>query len=140
MRRLFCRHASVTFVRNIYGDAIILSGYKRSIWKCQDCGAVLHRAELHKPLMAAPASVTPRRSYASQPSAASDHVPSGDVPMSMYGLSSHRSEPEPDRFVSGGGGDFGGGGASGSWGDSSSSSSDSCSSSSDSSSSSCSSD
>lgn len=140
IRRLFCKHASLTFVRNVYGDEIIACDYMRSIWKCQECGVVLHRADLHQPSAVAPASVSRRRSYASPPSAASDPISSSDIPMSMYGLPSHRSDPEPERFASSGGGDFGGGGASDSWGDSSSGSSDSCSSSSDSGSSSCSSD
>ncbi len=36
-RRMFCRH-DFRFWRNIYGDEIILSGWKRSDWKCAKCG------------------------------------------------------------------------------------------------------
>lgn len=41
LKRLFCRHSSIEFVRNIYGDEIIECGYKRSLWKCTHCGAVV---------------------------------------------------------------------------------------------------
>lgn len=37
LKRLFCKHAYF-FVRNIYGDEIIERGWKRSIWRCQQCG------------------------------------------------------------------------------------------------------
>lgn len=46
LRRLFCRHRSVTFVRNIYGAEIEFSGGMRSRWKCDRCGAVKWRREL----------------------------------------------------------------------------------------------
>jgi hypothetical protein len=39
IKRLFCKH-SFSFVRNIYGDEIIHSGWKRSVWKCDTCGKV----------------------------------------------------------------------------------------------------
>jgi Zn-finger protein len=37
LKRWFCQHSYV-FVRNIYGDEIIEKGWKRSIWRCQNCG------------------------------------------------------------------------------------------------------
>lgn len=36
-KRLFCKH-EYRYIRGIYGDEIILSGYKRSVWKCEKCG------------------------------------------------------------------------------------------------------
>lgn len=47
IKRLFCKHKHPTFVRNLYGDQIILAGYKRSQWKCQDCGAWIFKGRLH---------------------------------------------------------------------------------------------
>lgn len=47
-KRLFCRHPEQEFVRNIYGDEIVDWNYKRSIWKCQYCGAVIAKDELHR--------------------------------------------------------------------------------------------
>lgn len=46
LKRLFCRH-ELEFVRNIYGDEIIERGWKRSLWRCQKCGAVVEKDELH---------------------------------------------------------------------------------------------
>ena len=49
LRRLFCRHRDLVFVRNIYGDEIVHSGrFKRSWWQCQRCGARKSKPELHK--------------------------------------------------------------------------------------------
>ena len=42
LKRLFCKHYKVIFVRNIYGDEIIEYGYKRSIWKCARCGGFVY--------------------------------------------------------------------------------------------------
>jgi len=40
VRSLFCTHQKErTFVRNIHGDEIIHRGYKRSVWRCNHCGA-----------------------------------------------------------------------------------------------------
>ena len=39
LKRLFCKH-HFEFVRNIYGDEIIQSGYMRSIWHCVFCDAI----------------------------------------------------------------------------------------------------
>lgn len=46
LKRLFCRHRSVTFVRNIHGEEIVHSGYKRSVWKCKRCGGTVLRPNL----------------------------------------------------------------------------------------------
>ena len=46
-KRLFCKHYEVTFVRNIYGDEIIEWGYKRSLRKCNKCGAIVPGDFLH---------------------------------------------------------------------------------------------
>ena len=35
-KKLFCNHNYI-FVRNIYGDEIIHSGFKRSILECSEC-------------------------------------------------------------------------------------------------------
>lgn len=48
LQRLFCRHKDTTFVRNIYGDEIIDCGYKRSIWRCTNCGKLVLQDELHE--------------------------------------------------------------------------------------------
>lgn len=37
VKRLFCPHKKLDFVRNIYGDEIIEYGWKRSIWRCAKC-------------------------------------------------------------------------------------------------------
>jgi len=47
IKRFFCKH-DLTFVRNIYGDEIIMSGYKRSIWKCAKCGALVFKEDLQR--------------------------------------------------------------------------------------------
>lgn len=47
LKRLFCRHQYV-FKRNIYGDEIIAWGWKRSVWKCEQCGRLQGRNELNK--------------------------------------------------------------------------------------------
>ena len=48
LKRLLCSHPRIDFVRNIYGDEIILRGMKRSEWKCAKCGALVFRDELEK--------------------------------------------------------------------------------------------
>ena len=45
LKRLFCKH-EYKFVRNIYGDEIILCGWNRSVWKCDKCGKIIYRKEL----------------------------------------------------------------------------------------------
>jgi hypothetical protein len=48
LRRLFCFHlCSATFVRHIYGDEIFHSGGKRSLWRCDRCGALVARWSLY---------------------------------------------------------------------------------------------
>jgi len=49
VKMLFCRHRNLKFVRNIYGDEIVHSGgFKRSWWKCERCGAMKYKPELHR--------------------------------------------------------------------------------------------
>lgn len=45
-KRLFCKHAKQTFVRNIFGDEIIAYGWKRSVWKCEGCGKYVYHDSL----------------------------------------------------------------------------------------------
>lgn len=47
-QRLFCRHQSAAFMRNIHGDEINLCGGKRSVWRCTACGVITLRDELHQ--------------------------------------------------------------------------------------------
>lgn len=47
IKRLLCRHRNLRFVRNLYGDQITHSGYKRSEWKCKHCGAWVLKSALH---------------------------------------------------------------------------------------------
>ena len=37
------------FIRNIYGDEIVLCGWKRSIWACRNCPADQYRKHLYEP-------------------------------------------------------------------------------------------
>jgi hypothetical protein len=46
-KRIFCKHRSGYFVRNIYGDEINLTG-ERSIWKCLGCGKYLYSGQLNE--------------------------------------------------------------------------------------------
>lgn len=46
LKSLFCTH-DYEFVRNIYGDEIIASGWKRSMWCCKKCGKFIGKEELH---------------------------------------------------------------------------------------------
>jgi hypothetical protein len=48
LKRLFCDH-NFRFVRNIYGDEIILAGYKRSWWHCVRCGKWARKDCLFEP-------------------------------------------------------------------------------------------
>lgn len=47
-KRLFCRHTELDFVRNIHGDEIIYSGWKRSVWRCKHCTTYKLQDQLHK--------------------------------------------------------------------------------------------
>jgi hypothetical protein len=47
IKRLFCRH-SYAFYSNIYGDAIIDWGWKRSLWRCEKCDKLQARDDLVK--------------------------------------------------------------------------------------------
>lgn len=44
-RQLLCSHQARYHIRNLYGDEIIVNGFKRSIWQCSDCGKVLYGEE-----------------------------------------------------------------------------------------------
>lgn len=47
MQCLLGKH-DARFVRNIYGDEIIATGYARSLWKCRRCGKLLYNNYLQK--------------------------------------------------------------------------------------------
>lgn len=47
IKQLFCKH-EYKYIRGIYGDEIILSGYKRSVWKCEKCGKFKGSKSLEK--------------------------------------------------------------------------------------------
>ena len=46
IKRLFCRHYKVEFVRNVYGDQINYFNC-RSFWKCVKCGEYVKSQQLH---------------------------------------------------------------------------------------------
>lgn len=46
-KRLFCKH-NYEFVRNIYGDEIVLLGFNRSIWSCRKCNKTVFKSHLVK--------------------------------------------------------------------------------------------
>ena len=46
VKKFFCRH-SYEFVRNVYGDEIMLLGWKRSVWRCTKCSKLEDRDMLH---------------------------------------------------------------------------------------------
>ncbi len=48
IRALRCTHRYEWF-RNIYGDEIIYSGYKRSVWRCRFCGKYRYEDHMHDP-------------------------------------------------------------------------------------------
>lgn len=51
IRRIFCKHKNLIFVRNIYGDEINQISLKhtyRSIWVCEDCGKIIYKGELYE--------------------------------------------------------------------------------------------
>lgn len=47
LKRLFCKH-DYQLVRNIYGDEINYTGYKRSIFKCSKCNKYIYRDYLYE--------------------------------------------------------------------------------------------
>lgn len=49
-KQLLCSHANQFFVRNLHGEAIIHSGWNRSVWRCYDCGKTLYRQQMHEEL------------------------------------------------------------------------------------------
>lgn len=48
IKRLFCRH-TFAWERNIYGDEIVFNDWKRSVWRCANCGKWETRDDLHYP-------------------------------------------------------------------------------------------
>ena len=44
--KFFCRHKTIKFHRNIYGDEINRCDGKRSWWYCDDCGKFLLKDNL----------------------------------------------------------------------------------------------
>lgn len=46
LKRLFCKH-DFLFTRNIHGEEIFSSNYKRSIWTCHKCGKRKYKNELY---------------------------------------------------------------------------------------------
>lgn len=46
LKRLLCKHKSLNWIRNIYGDEIILRGYKRSAWRCEHCDKIFYKNKL----------------------------------------------------------------------------------------------
>ena len=46
IKQLFCAH-NFEFVRNVYGDEIMLLGWKRSVWRCTKCSKLEDRDKLH---------------------------------------------------------------------------------------------
>ena len=45
--KLWCKHESQKFIRNIHGDEINLAGGKRSLWICNKCGKPVFHDKLH---------------------------------------------------------------------------------------------
>lgn len=46
-KRLFCKH-EYEFVRNVYGDEIIIWDWNRSLWACKHCGRREAHPEVHE--------------------------------------------------------------------------------------------
>lgn len=46
IKRFFCKHNNIEFVRNIYGDEINYAN-ARSVWKCKYCGKILYKDKLN---------------------------------------------------------------------------------------------
>lgn len=49
LKKIFCKHENLEFIRNIYGDEINRVSLKhiyRSIWKCKDCGKIVYKGKL----------------------------------------------------------------------------------------------
>ncbi len=42
-----CPHEATKFVRNIHGQEIIDSGYKRSVWQCKECDKYIYQPYLN---------------------------------------------------------------------------------------------
>lgn len=48
LKRLACRHPAPAFVRNVHGDEINALDGRRSVWRCEECGATLYGRHLHR--------------------------------------------------------------------------------------------
>lgn len=49
LKKMFCKHENLEFIRNIYGDEINRISLKhiyRSIWQCKDCGKIVYKGKL----------------------------------------------------------------------------------------------
>ena len=46
IKHLFCFKHDYLWMRNLYGDEIIVYGYKRSMWRCRKCGKIQYRKDL----------------------------------------------------------------------------------------------
>lgn len=40
--RCFCKHKNKEFIRNIYGEEMYKRNWKRSEWRCEDCGKLVY--------------------------------------------------------------------------------------------------
>lgn len=40
-RQFWCRHRTLEWERNIYGDEVYLTGYSRSLWRCLACAKLI---------------------------------------------------------------------------------------------------
>lgn len=47
LKRLFCNHKKLKFIRNIYGDEVNIKNGTRSIWKCENCGKLIFKDKIH---------------------------------------------------------------------------------------------
>ncbi len=43
LKKLFCKHTTLTFIRNIHGDEINMLNGTRSEWRCCECGKIIHK-------------------------------------------------------------------------------------------------
>lgn len=52
IKRLFCKHNNLTFIRNIYGDQINMIGtvdkISRSEYVCNNCGKRIYEDKIYK--------------------------------------------------------------------------------------------
>lgn len=84
LQRLFCRHGdALEFVRNIHGDEVFEWGGKRSIWRCEKCGArVLQSAPNITPIV--PETISDRWQAAGFSKDTSDSIEAAVAPPSSW--------------------------------------------------------